>query len=257
MKDRAGFSVLDVCAAGSVVAIVLAVLVPGLARARGDANLAKCEANLHAIGTALATYANRNSDLMPQVRPFNLPEWTFGPKKSPVLLSWNEALVIDGSLKQEMFREGDLPLRSGHYPAAGFGVFVCPSAARIHHNGGGMAPTDLGYGLGWCAASDFGDKAPGRIAPGPVLVRTANLVPEHIIMAEGWTLMAISSSNNHPNRNQYGVYERHQLDGVPGANYLFADYHVEWSDAYAHVASPAYHGARTRKPIVPPVWVHP
>src|SRR4051812_20289085 len=98
MNRRAGFSVLDISTALVIAAAVLAIVIPGMARSRADANLAKCESNLHAIGNALASYASHNGDLMPQTRSFTLPGWTAGPKKVQQQLTWCEALVIDGSL---------------------------------------------------------------------------------------------------------------------------------------------------------------
>src|SRR3712207_7141820 len=45
----------------SIIAIVIAILLPSLAKARDQANRTKCLSNIHQIGVGLAIYVDRKS----------------------------------------------------------------------------------------------------------------------------------------------------------------------------------------------------
>src|SRR5690349_5158312 len=101
MKRR-GFTLIELLVVVAIIALLIAMLLPSLARAKEEAKLVKCSANLHAISIALQVYANQNKDLMPQSEEFFIPGYS-APSPGPggagtALLSWYEALYIDGDL---------------------------------------------------------------------------------------------------------------------------------------------------------------
>jgi prepilin-type processing-associated H-X9-DG protein len=263
MKRRKGITKLEVIVVFLAIAILAALMMPALARAKSAAPREKCEGNLRAIAMGLASYAYKNSDLMPQSASFNHTNWSFNQGRSLLLLSWNEALVIDGDINQATNRDGKLDRSGGswQYPACGYGVFLCPAHTATDLNGRPLGNrTYHGYGMAWCATSDFGYKTGGGPASAKRSVKASRLVPDHITVADGWNTMGTSAAYSNPAHSMlpgpYGVYEPHFNDNVPGANYLFADGHVEWSATFGFVPSPPYFGADASK-AVPPVWVHP
>jgi prepilin-type processing-associated H-X9-DG protein len=254
-----GITRAEAAAVLACVVLFAAVLGPAVGRTREASEAARCQANLKAIGIALYSYAYKNADLMPGGETYTLPDWKMG--QNPVLLGWCESLVIDGDVLQETNRDGKLnPMGSRHYPASGYGIFECPRM-------GGNMPINKTYGLAWCAASRFGFNTVqgGRRQPSmhtKVSVHRAKLDPNHIIAADGYLQMATSSAWSAPVRGNmpYGVFERHRdgRDNTWGANYLFADGHVEWSDTYGLIPSPMYFGAKSRDGAdEDSIWAHP
>jgi len=263
MKRNDGFTRFELVTVLCVVGMLVALLLPALARAKEASNQEKCEANLQAIGMALASYAHKNSDLMPQSASFSHPDWLQTGGKWKLMLSWTESLVMDGDVNQETNRNGKLDTRgTQHYPATGYGIFGCPANVPEVVNGHIVQNrVERGYGMAWCATSDFG--FPVMNAPGGAKhpVKASQLVPGHIIAADGYVTMGSLGMFRNPAHSgaqsgKYGVYEVHVMDGIPGANYLFADHHVEWSDTFGHVPSPMYFGLPS-KVANPPIWVHP
>ena len=70
---RPGFSLIEVLVALGVVAVLLTLVLPALARAREAGRSAACQANLRAFGTAFAAYQRENRDMLPLAfRPADL-----------------------------------------------------------------------------------------------------------------------------------------------------------------------------------------
>ena len=60
MKSRKAFTLIELLVVVAIIVLLMALLMPNLARARDYAKMTKCGANMHAIGVALATYAGNN-----------------------------------------------------------------------------------------------------------------------------------------------------------------------------------------------------
>src|SRR4051812_31890102 len=64
----AAFTLIEVLVVIGVIGVLMALLLPALERVRHQGYVAKCAANLHTIGQALALYANENHGSYPRTR---------------------------------------------------------------------------------------------------------------------------------------------------------------------------------------------
>jgi prepilin-type N-terminal cleavage/methylation domain-containing protein/prepilin-type processing-associated H-X9-DG protein len=64
-NSRPGFSLLELLVVIGIIALLLALLMPALSRARRQANLVQCLANLRTIGQAALIHANEHGGYLP------------------------------------------------------------------------------------------------------------------------------------------------------------------------------------------------
>ena len=251
MRYRKGFTLIELLVVVAIIALLIALMLPSLAKAKEEAKLTKCMANLHAIGIAFATYNTQNNDLMPHGKAaFRLPDQT-------VDLGYAEALTIEDCFRQKTTKDGNpQPSSNYSYFAQGVGTFLCPSADTYKQQ---LFPNmwDIrirwGYGMNATAASCFAfnekvvtDFSVPRATPsGPPYpgvnanawwpfygVKAGQLNTNHILAVDGNPEMSFFDSATPSIGDGRIVFERHKRSASVGANYLMAGGHVEWSPEY-------------------------
>lgn len=65
-RSHWGFTLIELLTVVAILAVLLAVLLPALARARQTAKKMKCQANLRQIGIAFTMYFSEHGYMLPQ-----------------------------------------------------------------------------------------------------------------------------------------------------------------------------------------------
>src|SRR5436853_7051721 len=70
MRRRTAFTLVELLIVVGIVALLVAILMPSLARAREQARRVQCASNLRQITLATIMYADRNGGVLPGVAHF-------------------------------------------------------------------------------------------------------------------------------------------------------------------------------------------
>lgn len=77
IRRRSAFTLVELLVVIGIIAVLVAILLPALARARQQAMSAQCLSNLRQIGMALTMYANDNHSVIPMatINGSGVPRW--------------------------------------------------------------------------------------------------------------------------------------------------------------------------------------
>jgi len=64
-QDTRGFTLIELLVVVAIIALLISILLPSLARARKQAKRSVCASNLHQIGLAMPAYLQDNDDWYP------------------------------------------------------------------------------------------------------------------------------------------------------------------------------------------------
>lgn len=188
-QKRAAFTLIELLVVVSIIALLLAILLPSLKKARDQAKNTRCVSNLHQIGLSCAAYA---ADNMRSVYPC---WYTIGGSSFRVL----PGLTSPGSTKKEKYGLPAVFDRMRIMPASGNKVWVCP-----------LNTTDAVYGnTYWMLSNDGITQNPMRYKaaylydPNPV----PNIKPKigaRIFIADNWNLKPYRSGERREDRDSSG-----------------------------------------------------
>jgi len=251
-RSRCAFTLIELLVVIAIIAILAAMLLPTLARAKVQAQSAKCKSNLHQIGLALHLYTTDNNSKYPFFTTIAAMSQV-GNAGGQEVSCWEMCLqtYLGGpAIPTSLWRGGqvisDVALlytncavfRCPGYKGVTGGPFVFEEghAGSYGYNAVGISfapglPQNLG--LGWFAAIDGGYGPPGNF--GPATTTSAVQAPADMIAVCESRVVGIPNQSGTlwttfdfivPGSNPWGLSldpERH------GRNYnmVFCDGHVE------------------------------
>jgi prepilin-type N-terminal cleavage/methylation domain-containing protein/prepilin-type processing-associated H-X9-DG protein len=176
-QTRHAFTLVELLVVIGIIALLIAILLPALGRARDSAYKIKCGSNLHAIGQGFANYIANNHGVIPPSNYYQqLSISADGTTQLPLKASYGyvhwSALIFgkhDGVYRQGYTYEVDPNLSTpGGYDkiftsTVGWEMFQCPVLDR-----GGLAPANTYDGN-----SDLGGAAAGNEAGATVIDQQA------------------------------------------------------------------------------------
>jgi prepilin-type N-terminal cleavage/methylation domain-containing protein len=213
------FTLIELLVVIAIIAILAAMLLPALAKAKERAHRAACQSNLHQQGIALQIYANDYNNKLPDLR---YAPYTTTPGKSVGLWPWD----ISTNFTDEIIASG-----------ASKDIFYCPSYAA------------------WDNTNTWNYNPTFRILGYAYLIPGAGMNAGGIAESNFWQYTTTGSPINPPASSSMAVdvvvrdtvtgsYNKISVGGLPaniiqrtshlegsmpaGGNELFLDSHAEW-----------------------------
>lgn len=134
-RVKAGFTLIELLVVVAIIAVLIAILLPSLGKARDNAMTTKCAANMRGITAAILMYCDENGGRFPIGQASNVTAYTNW--------FWSARLQTDGYLKGI----NTVDRTSGRMLNNGF--LFCPKGILTKSSGSGSYPTDqknMGYG---------------------------------------------------------------------------------------------------------------
>ena len=227
-SERQGFTLIELLVVIAVIAILAALLLPALARAKESALRGACKSNLHQQGMAVQLYSQDNNNLLPDLR---YAPYTTTPNKVTGFWPWD----VSTNFTDQMIQNG-----------ATRDIFYCPSNPGFDNDdmwnfGVVYAGTEGGYRvLGYVylvpgAGMNDGGKPeepywktntigmPGQLSPAD-----AEVVVD-VVIQDAVTKSYCAMTSLGTVAIQAGARTSHLNGTSPGGgNDLYVDGHAEW-----------------------------
>jgi prepilin-type N-terminal cleavage/methylation domain-containing protein/prepilin-type processing-associated H-X9-DG protein len=239
------FTLIELLVVIGIIAVLIAILLPSLRKARQSAATAACLSNLRQIGMAFHVYAIENKGWLPSPGPNR----DFRVAPGALALSWPERLVLANAVKMNL-PKGWSWLDTGgsrYHPISQQikGLFVCPAATGGADEFGASRAGSRGYGM---SSTDYGLAPEMKDGSGKYLaafVKLQRLPKDRIVLFDGYHMLAtgLQAEFAWNNRGQFRNWQNNLVANDPGqqwireyglyfrhsnaANYLYSDWHAD------------------------------
>lgn len=137
LRNATGFTLIELLVVVAIIALLIAILLPALGRAREQARTTACAANLKGIATGLWVYQTENDSYV-------VPSYNMGQPGAADTFTGGPTAPLDG-WGPILDRDGVIPGKR----SAGSNIFYCPNTQDIEGMAGGQTGLDPNKPRGW------------------------------------------------------------------------------------------------------------
>ncbi|MCX7705539.1 MAG: DUF1559 domain-containing protein [bacterium] len=216
---KKGFTLIELLVVIAIIAILAAMLLPILGRARENARRAVCAANLKQIGVAIMLYANDYNEFAPN----GWGAYAGHPTNESLTCMWMVRLskYLNGPDPSTLSGNGNAPNAADKM----IKVFQCPTTWKL--------PSYLGYGHSYCMneylCTDYASISPWFYRT-PIRFNDPVVRKNLDKFAMVWDLYLYTEfgQSSYFDSTISGVYSYGLVNHNKGLNFLMGDGHVEY-----------------------------